>query len=178
MAHTAPPVRALLFAGLLLNISVDRDRIYSILEGEFGRIAMTSNSFSFTETDYYSHEMGTGLARIWLGFRRLLHQDEIVDLKLKTNRIEEDFTVNGNRTVNLDPGYLTLGKVVLASTKDNQHRLYLGRGIYGEVTLRYHRGSYRPWEWTYRDYRWEEAVRFFNCLREEYRTIIAQEEGA
>ena len=177
MAPPATPARALLFAGLLLHISVDRDRIYSILEGEFGRIAMTSSSFLFTETDYYTSEMGSDLTRVWLGFRKLIEQDDIVDLKLRTNRLEEGLAVDGKRRVNLDPGYLTPGKVVLASTKDNQHRVYLGRGIYGEVTLRYRGGSYRPWEWTYRDYRREEAVRFFNDLRGHYRSITAQEQG-
>jgi hypothetical protein len=178
MATPATPARALLFAGLLLHISVDRDRIYSILVGEFGRIAMTSSSFLFTETDYYTSEMGSDLTRVWLGFRKLIEQDDLVDLKLRTNRLEEGFAVDGKRRVNLDPGYLTPGKVVLASTKDNQHRLYLGRGIYAEVTLRYQGGSYRPWEWTYRDYRREEAVRFFNDLRGQYRSITAQEQGA
>jgi hypothetical protein len=67
--------------------------------------------------------------------------------------------------VNLDPGYITLGKVVLASTKNNQHRLYLGRGIFGEVTLRYRKKRYEPWEWTFADYKTETAVSFFIQLR-------------
>lgn len=177
MALPAEPDRALLFAGLLLHISVDRDRIYSILEGEFGRIIMTSSSFLFTETDYYTREMGPDLTRVWLGFRKLIRQDDIVDVKLKTNLMEGELAAGGKRTVNLDPGYLTPAKVVLATAKDHQHRLYLGRGIYGEVTLRFQGGSYRPWEWTYRDYRREEAVRFFNGLREKYRSITAQGQG-
>jgi hypothetical protein len=122
--------------------------------------------------------MGSTLTRVWLGFRRLVLREEIVNLKLKTNQIEDTFKVSGRRVANLDPGYLTIGKVVLASTKDHQHRLYLGKGIYGEVTLRYSRGSYIPWEWTYPDYRRREASQFFMSLKKKYRKIVRQNEEA
>jgi len=62
--------------------------------------------------------------------------------------------------------------VVLASTKNNQHRLYLGEGIWAEVTLRYRNKTYTPWEWTFRDYRLESTIRFFNDLRSLYRKML------
>jgi hypothetical protein len=76
--------------------------------------------------------------------------------------------LGSRRRINLDPGYVDLSKLVLATTKNHQHRLYLGQGVYGEVTLRFTRKSFRPWEWTYPDYRSEHYVQFFNEVRNTY----------
>jgi hypothetical protein len=172
MGTVREPDPAMLFVGVLHHISVDRDRIFSILEREFGAPALISSIFEFTETAYYFDEMGSRLFRFWAGFRKLLDPGRFAEVKLRTNELESRFSVNGRRRVNLDPGYLTLGKVVLASTKDNQHRVYLEKGIFAEVTLRYRKDSFEPWEWTYRDYRRQEAGRFFHDLRMEYRELL------
>ncbi len=114
--------------------------------------------------------MGKNLTRVFAAFDNLIEKDRIVDIKLKTNQIEDNlFSVNGKRSVNIDPGYLTSAKVVLATTKNFQHRLYLKKGIFAEVTLRYKKDSYSPWEWTFRDYKREESIDFFNKLRVIYR---------
>jgi hypothetical protein len=95
---------------------------------------------------------------------------ELAAAKHLTNELERLWSMGGkHRQVNLDPGYLDLAKVVLATTKDYTHRLYIGAGMYAEVTLRYHRNSYQPWEWTYPDYREATALTFFNQLREVYK---------
>jgi uncharacterized protein DUF4416 len=73
------------------------------------------------------------------------------------------------RRINLDPGYIDLAKLVLATTKDQQHRLYLGQGIYAEVTLRFTGGRFVPWDWTYPDYRTAEYLAFFDAVRQRYR---------
>ena len=96
-----------------------------------------------------------------------------MDIKLSTNRLEQSLSVNGKRTVNIDPGYLTPARVVLASTKDFGHRLYLGRGIYGEVTLMYQKKEFRPLPWTYPDYRSEPYHRFFEELLRVYMAQLA-----
>jgi hypothetical protein len=173
------PEPAILFTGLLIgNISVDRERIYSILERELGSIILRSQAFPFRETDYYAAEMGSDILRVWIGFDRLIGQEELAGLKRKTNGLEERvFSRGGRREVNIDPGYLTMGKVVLASTKNNQHRIYLGGGMYGEVTLRFRKNRYSPWEWTFADYRREEAVRFFRELRSIYRIKLTRSGG-
>ena len=180
MGQVHQPQKALLIAGILYNNEIDPSSVYKCLEDVFGAIAMHSASFSFVETDYYREEMGDVITREWVAFHRCVEQDEIVPVKLLCNQIEyRHFSRGMKRLVNIDPGYLTLGKVVLATTKDNQHRLYLREGIYAEVTLRYRRGSYEPWEWTFRDYRREEALCFFKQARSLYREIISEdmEEG-
>jgi hypothetical protein len=164
------PHKALLFSGLIYNSVVNPCNIFEILEKEFGQIIFKSTPFIFNETDYYKAEMGENLERLYVAFDKFIDMDFISTVKLRTNEFEvEYFSKGGKRQVNIDPGYITSGKVVLATTKNFQHRIYLCRGIYAEVTLRYRKGSFEPWEWTYRDYRRKESVEFFNQLRNIYR---------
>jgi hypothetical protein len=170
--------KAILFAGLLYNDTVALQNVCERLQNSYGKISLYSRSFRFTETDYYAEEMGRDLTRIWVGFDTLIYRERIVGIKHQCNELEESFTRQRKRNVNIDPGYLTLGKVVLATTKDNQHRLYLDDGIYGEVTLRYRNRSYDPWEWTFKDYRRDEAVQFFIQLRSLYRGQLRDGEAS
>jgi hypothetical protein len=166
MGQITRPPKALLFFGILHSPSVEFETLRMRLEKTFGAVILKSDSFPFLETEYYCCEMGEELVRIWIGFDNLIEPDQLVDIKHTCNSIEQEgYSISGKRKVNLDPGYITLGKVVLASTKNNQHRIYLGRGIFGEVTLRYRRKSFEPWEWTYADYRRKEAIQFFIQLR-------------
>ncbi|MBN2323178.1 MAG: DUF4416 family protein [Spirochaetes bacterium] len=164
------PTRAILFCGLLLNGRADEKEVAETLEREFGRIILKSEPFVFTETDYYKAEMGEGLTRVFVGFDRFIEKELIVDIKRATVDIErERFSEREGRNVNIDPGYLTSAKVVLPTTKNFQHRIYLRDGIFAEVTLRYRRDSFEAWEWTYPDYLRPASIRFFNRLREIYR---------
>ncbi len=173
MGTVKKPLKAVLFTGLIYNKSVNPESIYKLLGEEFGPICLISQTFSFVETDYYKNEMGDELKRVYIAFNKLIHMDQIPDIKLRTNQIEtEIFSGHGKRTVNIDPGYLTSSKVVLATTKNFQHRIYLNTGIYAEVTLRYRKNSFTPWEWTYNDYRRNESIEFFNKLRTHYRMKI------
>ncbi len=175
MGQVHVPPKAVLFSGILYSKGMDEAGIFSRLEEIFGKIILTSSLFPFTETDYYSREMGSELMRRWLAFDRLIEMEEIVDMKLLSNGIELQYRhPNGSRSLNIDPGYLNEGKVVLATTKNNQHRIYLKKGIYAEVTLRYRSKRYMPWEWTFRDYRREEAASFFIELRKIYRSKISK----
>jgi hypothetical protein len=174
------PSEAALFAGILRAGDIRPSRVEDTLEREFGRIILRSETFSFTESDYYNEEMGSPIWRSYLAFDRTIPMDGIAEIKRVSNRIEEEeFSRNGKRSVNIDPGYLTSGKVVLATTKDYGHRVYLRDGIYAEVTLRYSAGekSFVPWEWTYKDYRREPTLRFFNELRALYRGGIPGRSG-
>ena len=139
----------------------------------WGAIALESEAFVFDDTAYYEREMGTGLRKVFLAFERLIDPAELAARKLAANAWEEEFRAAGDapepRPLNHDPGYLTEAKLVLATTKDRDHRLYLDRGIYAEVTLHFHRGQWRPRDWTYPDYRRSEYHRFFDRCREYYR---------
>jgi hypothetical protein len=123
----------------------------------------------FNATDYYAAEMGPKLKRIFLSFARPAALDGIWKTKLRTNRIEKKFSLNGRRTVNIDPGYVDLSKMVLFSTKDYSHRPYLAKGIFAEVTLYYREGTFRTWPWTYPDYRQDSYIDIFNHIREMHK---------
>jgi hypothetical protein len=140
------------------------------LQHQFGAIDVRSVPFPFTQTTYYEREMGAGLRRVYITFDALIASAELIVMKHTTNRLEAEWaTASGNRRVNLDPGYLDLAKVVLASTKDHAHRLYLGAGIYAEITLRYSRKQFQAWDWTYPDYRLPATRAFFERVREQYK---------
>jgi Domain of unknown function (DUF4416) len=147
------------------------------LQEAYGAIALVSPPFSFHHTDYYHSSMGIDLRKQILGFEHLIVPDSLPDIKLHTNRLEQELANAGlypeQRPLNLDPGLLQLGKFMLATTKDQAHRIYLRDGIYAEVTLRFQAGVFEPWPWTYADYR-EPAVReFLATLREYYRLQLA-----
>lgn len=135
---------------------------------KYGEIDFESRSLFFKYTDYYRKEMGENLFRKFLSFKKLIMPEEIVEAKLFSVEVEKSFYLPGTekRRINIDPGYLTLSKLVLATTKNFAHRIYLGRGVYAEVTLRYLRGEgFIPWEWTYPDYRSRDYLEIFNKLR-------------
>lgn len=146
------PDRALLFVATLWPREECLLRSLPLLEQAFGEIAMQSPSFKWEFSDYYREEMGAPLFRRFLFFGRLIDPGNLAEIKLRANEIENSLAREGRRGVNIDPGYLTPAKVVLASTKDYAHRLYLGDGIYGEVTLIFRKGSFVPHVNTYRDY--------------------------
>ncbi|MDX9703164.1 MAG: DUF4416 family protein [Candidatus Auribacterota bacterium] len=144
-------------------------RAISSLTGEFGDIAMQSDVIPFDFTEYYNEEMGSSIVRQYFGFERLISPDQIADIKRCTNAIEKTFATGNRRQVNLDPGYLTLAKLVLATTKDATHRLYLRDGIYAESTLFFKAKTFHIWQWTYPDYRAQSTIFFLNELREKYK---------
>jgi hypothetical protein len=144
------------------------------LQQQVAAIDLRSVPFPFTQTAYYEREMGAGLQRVYVSFDTLIGSAELIVMKHMTNCLEAEWaTVLGRRRVNLDPGYLDLAKVVLASTKDHAHRLYLGAGIYAEITLRYSRKQFQAWDWTYPDYRLPSTRAFFEHVREQYKRQLA-----
>jgi len=136
----------------------------------FGAIDSRSAEFPFDITDYYSDQMGTNLTRRFLSFADLIAPDRLAEIKLLTNQLERDLAATAKwpveRPINIDPGYVTLSKLILATTKDYAHRVYLGRGIYAEVTLKFKKGKFEPWPWTYPDYRTEGYLSWFAKVRD------------
>ena len=140
----------------------------SELEKVYGPVDHTSPVWPFDYTTYYANEFGNDLLRQFLSFSQLIDPGNLAEIKLYTNALEQEHSYQGKRQINLDPGYIDLSKLVLATTKNHQHRIYLGQGIYAEVTVRYTQKSFRPWEWTYPDYRTEHYIDFFNEVRQTY----------
>lgn len=163
---------ALLTCGILASNQPLFDEVIGLLTSEWGTILLMSDPIPFTFTEYYDEEMGPAIIRSYAGFDVLIEPDAIFSIKRMTNLFENRFLVDGRRQVNLDPGYITLAKLVLATTKDATYRIYGGDGIYAESTLFYKSGTFCPWPWTYPDYREIKTVKFFNELRSLYKAKL------
>lgn len=157
---------------LIIGMLVKSKKLFNIAEEffikEFGHIDYESVIVSFTYTDYYKKEMGGPLKRKFISFKKSISPEKIAKIKLLTNSIEEKFSVNKKRQINIDPGYISDSKLILVTTKDYFHRIYLNHGIYAEITLRWRRGGFEPFEWTYPDYRSREYIDIFNTIRNNY----------
>lgn len=146
------------------------------LQLAYGPIAVLSPDFNFEQTKYYEATMGPGLKKRFLAFQNLVEGDCLPDVKLLTNDLEAEVAGSQQfaevRPLNLDPGLMQLGKFLLASTKDQAHRIYLRDGIYAEVTLRFTGGGFELWPWTYRDYQEDSVREFLGQVREHYRQLL------
>lgn len=148
------------------------NKAITTLKKRFGGIDFESEAMRFDYTDYYDEELGTGLKRKFISFKKLVDPGDLAGIKRCTNRIETSISAAGKRSVNIDPGYLDMAKLVLATAKDFNHRVYLSSGIFAEVTLYYAKGSFRHWDWTYPDYRSAEYIAVFNQIRKIYSSQI------
>jgi hypothetical protein len=139
----------------------------------WGPIVLESERFAFHETNYYEPTMGPEIKKTFWAFESFIPPERLVEIKLATNDWEAEYAALGlhpaPRPLNLDPGYLTNAKLVLASTKDHAHRIYLDRGIFAEVTLHYTHGQWQPREWTFPDYRRGDYQAFFSRCRDTLR---------
>jgi hypothetical protein len=165
-----PPVLLLLAAFSRYDDALDWARRKAV--EAWGPIDRESPRFDFHETHYYDATMGDGLKKVFFTFQRPFDPEKLVEIKLATNRWEEEYAAQAGkeaRPLNLDPGYLTPAKLVLASTKDFAHRIYLSQGIYAEITLQYRHRRWQHHEYTFPDYRREDYQRFFSECREKVR---------
>ena len=141
-----------------------------ILTQEFGEIEAVSEEFSFSGefSTYYDEEIGgEGLRRIY-SFKETVDPTRQADIKIRTNEIEAEFSVDGKRKINLDPGFINHGRLLLATTKETGFRIPLKEGIYTELTLFWARGGWQKLPWTYRDYQSERVQKFITEVRHSY----------
>ncbi|MGQ9534687.1 MAG: DUF4416 family protein [bacterium] len=166
MAEIKEPQKVFAFAGLIFLADFAIDSALKFFDSMLGDVNKKSDAIPFTHTAYYNKEMGENLMRQWVLFQKLVFPDILIELKHKSNEIEKKFlNKDGGRIINIDPGLVSLNNIILASTKNYTHRIYLGKGIYAEVTLGYKQGQFRPFEWTYPDYQEKTALQFFTEAR-------------
>lgn len=174
MSRPQKPKPAKLVVGLFLK---EKDFILPVakaLTEEFGSIDMVSVWFPFNFTNYYESEMGASLVRRMLVFETLIEQGALAEIKLITNDIELEYSKNGKRMVNLDPGYMLHERFVLASGKNFSHRIYIGKRIYADLTLIYTRGRFQTLPWTYPDYGQQNMLTYLEQVRKKYVADLKQ----
>lgn len=158
-----------LFCGILSTDAEIDKKALSELEKKLGGIDLKSEIVNFKFSDYYNPEMGDNINRYWLSFEKLIFADEIADIKIFTNNIEDSFAKDGKRLINIDPGYLTQANVILATTKNFSHRIYLQKGIYAEVTTIYNKKEgFIKLPWSYPDYMSDTAKDFLLKARKKF----------
>ncbi|MDP1853742.1 MAG: DUF4416 family protein [Candidatus Omnitrophota bacterium] len=154
-----------LFIGVIFKDLPLLAAIKKILTAKFGIIDLESHILEFDYTNYYEKELGANLKRKFFSFRNLISGDKISAIKVITNRLEKNFSKDGRRCLNLDPGYLNDAKIILATIKDYSHRIYLKDGIYAETTMVFSKTAFKPYPWTYPDYQSKEYIEIFNQIR-------------
>jgi hypothetical protein len=179
MGEPSPPEPALRLLAAFSRHGAALDWARARAEGAWGPVTLASPAFAFSQTNYYEPTMGPNLDKIFFVFADLLDPAAVVDAKLQTGDWEHEYASLGGheeaRPLNLDPGYVTSAKLVLASTKDHAHRIYLSRGIYAEVTLYYRDRAWQHHPWTFPDYRRADYQEFFTEARDYLRRRIKQD---
>jgi hypothetical protein len=168
MGRLIPFVPEKLVMPILISREPMRRPLLEELGKRYGPIDYTSTDLPFIFTRYYDGEMGTPINRLFVSFQRLVDPTALARIKVETNELESRFSRMGKRRVNLDPGLLSGGRFILASTKNAAHRIPLSDGVYAEITLVYEKGRYRPLDWTYPDYRSSEYVEILQQIRRIY----------
>jgi len=155
MAEIEAIVPTKLICGILFHGAIDLKEVMIELEEKWGTVETISDRYLFSlGSNYYENEMGQPLYRVFCSFKKLISPETLASQKLLTQSIEAKWSQlyeHVPRPLNLDPGYIARGRMVLATTKDFSHRIYLHSGIYAEVTLMFRKHGVKKLEWTYPD---------------------------
>ncbi len=174
MSEMLPFPEVKFFCGMIYADEGIAREALSRIEARYSAVDMESESFEFDCTDYYEQEMGTPLYRRFFAFRDLLDPTFLPDAKQLTQTLEQEMSQMGKRQVNLDPGYISTAKVVIATAKNHGHRIPLRDGVYAHLEYIAKGGGMRFLEWTYPDFRKPEYVAFFSTLRARIRAQIRE----
>jgi hypothetical protein len=168
MSLPQSPKPAKLIIGLFMK---DKGLVHPLaneLTDDFGPVDMVSCWFAFDYTSYYEDEMGAPLFRRMFAFKELIQQSDLPEIKIRTNGIEQKYARHDKRRVNIDPGYMLSERFVLATGKNFSHRIYIGKGIFADLTLIYTKGAFQKLPWTYPDYADKVMLDYLQQVRRKY----------
>ena len=169
MSRLKTPFPVKLITSLLYKDRKVHDLAVQLLEQKWGKYDFRSEEMAFPYTSYYQEEMGSPLCRSLLSFQSLIDRDKLAEMKLYSNEVEQHLsTEKGRRTVNIDPGCLSGSQFILATGKDFSHRVYLGKGIFADITLIFKHNGFHSLPWTYPDYKDQPIQLFLLEARKRY----------
>ena len=174
MSQPRPPKPAKLVIGFFLREKSLGTAVVEKLVERYGDADIVSEWMPFDQTTYYEPELGAPLYRRMMAFEILIRQSELTAVKLFTNEIETQYADNGKRVVNIDPGYLLLERFVLATGKNFAHRIYIGKGIYADLTLLFRKGRFESLPWSFPDYAGDRIQAFLMNVRDKYTVDLRQ----
>ncbi len=170
MGEISKPQPAMLIAAITSRYEPAIDWAIEKATTQWGDVALRSPLFEFNETEFYEKTMGTELKKRLIAFERLIDPEQIAAAKVLSNQWEHEYNLQSDvaeeRPINIDPGYITQAKLVLATTKNRDHRIYLQQGIFAEITLHFHSGKWQKSRWTYADYQRDDFQTFFTQCRD------------
>ena len=176
MSRPSPPPPVKLIVGLLAAGMPVQTKALRLLEEAFGPIEALSETVDFKASDYYTPEMGSDLIRRWVSLVEPVEVGRLARIKLATIQMEDSLALpDGRRRVNLDPGLLSLENLVLATGKAAAHRVYLGEGIYAEVSLIFQSGRFERLAWTYPDYSGGILPEWLSSIRQSYKEKLRED---
>lgn len=162
------PPKVKLIAAVMRTPSFSADEVINRLINEWGAVDLALDWYDFNHSDYYADEFGEALKKAFFSFEALTDIDSAAGIKIRSNLIEDGYATEHRRTVNIDPGYIADAKLVMPTTKNLSHRIYIGRGIYADQQLIYHGKTFHPMPWTFADYKQPPVIDFFNRVRRRY----------
>jgi len=169
------PLPVKFICGFIYSSEETYKETIDLLEGDYGPIDFSSEAIDFTFTKYYCSEMGKSLQRKFISFKNLQDPANFVAIKLAAVDFEKKFSSREKRKINIDPGYINEAKLVLLTTKDYAHRVYLNDGIFAETTLVYRDGNFVDLPYTFPDYRTDKYKEIFLKIRSIYQKQIRDE---
>lgn len=168
MAQAQPATQAKLVMGIMYaDEQLFARVIYSLIQ-KFGPIQLNGPTVLFNFTEYYAEEMGQDLKKTYISFAQTIKREQLSEIKVFTNKIEETFSKENKRRINIDPGYVTEQQFVLASAKEHPHRIYLSNGIYAQLILVYTKQGWTAVEKTFADYQQKEVQEFLVTVRNSH----------
>lgn len=172
MGARIPFKKVILFTGIIFTDRKILESVKKELIKKFSKIDIESEIIDFNFTSYYFSEMGSPLFRQFVSFNELLDPELLPEIKKFTNSMEEKFSKNGKRLVNLDPGYISDANVIIATTKNHYHRVPLSDGIYAHIEYVFKAKRIKCLEWTYPDFKSDEYKEFFLKSFLRYKELI------
>jgi Domain of unknown function (DUF4416) len=169
MLKTQTPLAVKFICSFIYSDQNIYKKILNLLKKKYGPIDFESEIIPFNFTKYYEEEMGINLKRRFISFRKLREASSFVPIKLYCVNIEKKFSIKDKRTINIDPGYINEARLVLTTTKDFAHRIYLKKGVFAEVTLCFSKGTFVDFSWTFPDYKTIQYKNIFTKIRNIYR---------
>lgn len=172
--------KAILF--LLTNRRDRSEEIIAQFTPILGPVEIQTGWHPFPKGHYYEKEMGPDLERCLVGFKNMFEPWRLAELKTLCHKLEHQHirtsTHPYGRIINIDPGYVDLFKVVLASGKGGGQKVAIARDIFAHPLLRYEKGGWIPFEWTFPDLKAPTYHKELLRLRASLRALTRPVSGA
>lgn len=158
-----------LLVGIMYTQENTYEKILPMLKYQFGEIDSKLDSYSFSEySKYYDSEMNGSVMRKFISFKKCVDPSSLAQIKMFTNNVEKRFSNETGREANIDPGLLSHGRFIMATTKGASFRVPLQDGIFADLSLIYARDQWVSFFWTYHDIKSKHFTAYLSQVRQIY----------